>query len=105
MEEKYLISSYSKLLNSDILKLQYPMLDRITVNRIIENPNFIGYDMSINIYLNDPRIDKNNMYRMGFNPSDLIKEIKRLSEYIGTELRNVNFKLFGPDKELILNWD
>ena len=53
MGEEKLIKAFSKLINSDVLKSIYPMLDHIDIDRVNDNPNFIGYDMSVNIFLND----------------------------------------------------
>ena len=61
MGEEKLIKAYSKLIDSDVLKSIYPMLDHIYISKIKDNPNFIGYDMSVNIILNDPTIYNNNM--------------------------------------------
>lgn len=106
MGEEKIINAYSKLINSDVLKSIYPMLDHISIDKIKDNPNFIGYDMSVNIILNDPTIDKNNMYSMNFDPHYLVeKHLKDLSKYLGLEFHRITFKLYSPDGELLLNWD
>ena len=106
MGDEKLIKSFSKLLNSDVLKSVYPMLDHIDIVKVKDNPNFIGYDMSLNIFLNDPTIDKNNMYEMDFDPHYLVeKHLKHLSKYLGLEFHRITFKLYSPDGELLLNWD
>lgn len=106
MGEEKLIKAYSKLIDSDVLKSIYPMLDHIYISKIKDNPNFIGYDMSVNIILNDPTIDKNNMYSMNFDPHYLVeKHLKDLSKYLGLEFHRITFKLYSPDGELLLNWD
>jgi hypothetical protein len=88
MGEEKLIKAYSKLINSDVLKSIYPMLDHI------------------DIFLNDSSIDKNNMYVKDFDPHYLVeKHLKDLSKYLGLEFHRITFKLFGPDRDLILNWD
>lgn len=106
MNEKKVITAYSKLINSDVLKSIYPMLDHIDINSIKDNPNFIGYEMSVNIFLNDPIIDKNNMYSRNFDPHYLVeKYLKDLSKYLGIDFHQIKFKLYSPNGELILNWD
>jgi hypothetical protein len=106
MDEEKLIKAFSKLINSDVAKSIYPMLDHIDIVEVNDNPNFIGYDMSVNIFLNDPTIDKNNMYSMNFDPHYLVeKHLKELSKYLGLEFHRITFKLFGPDGKLLLNWD
>lgn len=105
MNEK-ITTAFSKLINSDILKKIYPMLDHIDITRITDNPNFIGYDMSVNIFLNDSSITKHNMYEKDFDPHYLTdKYIKDLSKYLGLDMFNIKFKLYGPDGNLLLNWD
>ena len=106
MGEEKLIKAYSKLINSDVLKSVYPMLDHIDIVKVKDNPNFVGYDMSVDIFLNDSSIDKNNMYTKDFDPHYLVgKHLKNLSKYLGLEFHRITFKLFGPDRDLILNWD
>jgi hypothetical protein len=106
MGEEKLIKSFSKLLNSYVLKCIYPFLDHIDIFNLKDNPKFFGYYMSLNIFLNDPTIDKNNMYEMNFDPHYLVeKHLKHLSKYLGLEFHRITFKLYSPDGELLLNWD
>jgi len=101
-----IITAFTKLINSDVLKNIYPMVDHITITKFQENPNFGSYTMSVNIYLNDPSINKNNMYKKELDPHYLTGfHIKNLAKYLGIELTRVLFKLFGPDGELLLDWD
>ena len=106
MIDEKIIKAYSKLINSDVLKSIYPMVDNIYISKIKDNPNFIGYDMSVNIILNDPTITKNNMYQKNFDPHYLVDyHLKELSKYFGLEFHGIVFKLYSPDGELLLNWD
>jgi hypothetical protein len=103
---EFLVKSFTKLLNSGLIKSIYPMVDHITITKFKENPNFIAYDMNIDIYLNDSTITKQNMYQKEFDPHYLAeKYVKNLANYLGTQIIRVGFKLFGPDGELLLNWD
>lgn len=103
---EFLTKSFTKLLNSGLIKSIYPMVDHITITKFKENPNFIAYDMNIDIYLNDSTITKDNMYRKEFDPHYLAeKYVKNLANYLGTQIIRVGFKLFGPDGELLLNWE
>jgi hypothetical protein len=106
MVDKKIISAYSKLINSDVVKNIYPMIDNIEIIEFKEHPRFNNaYNMSINIYLNDPTITKNNMYEKNFDPFYLVeKHLKDLSNYLGLEFGKIGFKLYGPDGELLLNW-
>jgi hypothetical protein len=103
---EFLTKSFTKLLNSGLIKSIYPMVDHITITKFKENPNFIAYDMNIDIFLNDSTITKDNMYRKEFDPHYLAeKYVKNLANYLGTQIIRVGFKLFGPNGELLLNWD
>jgi hypothetical protein len=106
MGEEKLIKAFSKLINSDVLKSVYPMLDHIDIVKVKDNPNFVGYDMSVDIFLNDSSIDKNNMYAKDFDPHYLVgNHLKNLSKYLGIDFHRITFKLYSPDGELLLNWD
>jgi len=99
------ISAFSKLVNSEVLKSIYPMVDHIDITSLKKNPLFQGYDMQINIYLNDPDINNHNMYQMKFDPHYLADHhIENFSKYLGIKLRSVGFKLYSSDGELLLNW-
>ena len=103
---EFLVKSFTKILNSDLIKNVYPMVDHITISKFKDNPNFIAYDMNIDIYLNDPTITKHSMYKREFDPHYLaLKHVKNLSNYLGIQIIRVGFKLFSPDGELLLNWD
>jgi hypothetical protein len=104
MDDK-IISAFSKIINSDLLKSVYPMVDHIDITSLKKNPLFQGYDMQIKIYLNDPEIDKYNMYRLDFDPHYLgDHHIQNLSKYLGITIRSVGFELYSPDGELFLDW-
>jgi hypothetical protein len=46
------------------------------------------------------------MYQKEFDPHYLAeKYVKNLANYLGIQIIRVGFKLFGPDGELLLNWD
>ena len=101
-----IITAFSKLINSDVIKNIYPMIDHVDIVSLHESSRHKGYNLSINIFLNDPSITKDNMYTSNFDPHYLAeKHIKDLSKYLGIDLNYIGFKLFGPDKDLILNWD
>jgi len=62
-----------KLMNSDIIKTVYPIIDKIET--IVEddgddvNP---FYEIIVKIYLNDDSITLNNMYKKGMDPHYLV---------------------------------
>jgi hypothetical protein len=45
------------------------------------------------------------MYKTNFDPFYLVeKHLKDLSKYLGLEFAGIGFKVYGPDKDLILSW-
>jgi hypothetical protein len=100
------LKGLSKLFNSDVIKSIYPMVDHIDVVDIKDVAERNGYDLEVEIYLNDPEIDKHNMYKKGFDPHYLAdKHLKKYSKYlIGVEVKRVGWKLYDSNGELILNW-
>lgn len=104
MEEK-IIEAFSKLINSDVVKTIYPMIDHIDIVSLKYIPFVFEYDLSINIFLNDPNINRKNMYAMNFDPHYLVsKHLKNLSKYFDITLRYTSYKLYSPDGELLLDW-
>jgi hypothetical protein len=104
MDDK-LISAFSKIINSDLLKSVYPMVDHIDIVSLEKNPFFQGYDMYINIYLNNPKINKFNMYKHNFDPHYLVdNHIQNLSKYMGIKLRSVRFQVHSVDGEILVDW-
>lgn len=81
------------------------MIDRIEIVRVYNNKLFTGYDLDILIYLNDPNIDKNNMYTKNFDPHYLVSHhLKSFSKYLGVDIHNIGFEVYNANGELILNW-
>lgn len=93
-----LIKGLNKLVNSDIIKDVYPMIDRI-VSGIYRNNKFLEFE----IYLNDPEITEKNMYEKGFDPHYLVGyHIKKLLPYLGLQdITNLSFIVYGTDGESI----
>ena len=105
MEKEIVVKALSKYANSDIIKRVYPMIDRIEIVHVYDNKHFTGYDLDILIYLNDPDINKNNMYTKNFDPHWLVSHhLKKLSKYLGIDIHNIGFELYNANGELILNW-
>lgn len=104
MKEK-LIKGFEKLINSDVIKNIYPMIDHIDITSVDEHPLYVGDILSIKIYLNDPSINEDNMYELNFDPHWLTEHhIKEFSKYLGLDLVNINFAVYGPDNNLITYW-
>ena len=106
MNKETIINAFSKYANSDVIKKIYPMIDRIDVWDVRENIHFVGYDIHINIFLNDPDVVLGNMYVKGFDPHWLASHyLKNFSKYIGIDVIQVKFKIFDSEGKLMLNWD
>lgn len=100
-----IISALSKLFNSEIIKSIYPMIDHIDVVMVKDNLAADAQDLEIKIHLNDPEIDKYNMYKKGFDPHYLSDTyLKNYSKYLGVKINRIGWKLYDSDGELILNW-
>jgi hypothetical protein len=100
MDQK-LIKPLSKLFNSEIVKSIYPMIDHIDVVMVDK----VLQDLEIKIYLNDPEIDKYNMYKKGFDPHYLAdKHLKNYSKYLGVKVSRIGWRLYDSDGELMFNW-
>jgi hypothetical protein len=50
--DKRLVKGFEKLINSDVIKNIYPMIDHIDIDSVDEHPLYVGYIMFIKIYLN-----------------------------------------------------
>ena len=105
MEKEIVSRALSKYANSDIIKSIYPMIDRIEVVHIWDNKHFTGYNLDVEIYLNDPDINKNNMYTKKFDPHYLVSHhLKQFSKYLGVDIHDIGFDVYNANGELILNW-
>ena len=104
--DKRLVKGFEKLINSDVIKNIYPMIDHIDITSVDEHPLYVGYVMFIKIYLNDPSINKDNMYELNFDPHYLVEHhIKQFSKYLGLDLPTINFAVYDSDNKLIIYWD
>ena len=100
-----LIKGFERLINSDVIKNIYPMIDHIDITSLDEHPLYAGNIMSIKIYLNDPSINEDNMFDLDFDPHWLTDHyIKDFSKYLGIKLVNITFSVYGPDNNLITYW-
>jgi len=105
MNVEFYKSSFEKLINSDLLKNIYPMIDHIDITSFRDNPNFIAYDMSVNIYLNDPTIHKHNMYEKEFDPHYLVEyHIKSYFPYFNLKNLVIDYIVWGPDGDIVYSW-
>lgn len=106
MEKNKIKDAYLKLINSDMLKKIYPMLDHIDIVGFNKNTFFSGYDLSVDIFVNDSDMTENNMYQSDFDPHWLTEHhLKKLAKYLGLVIRSVRFNVYDNYGRLITSWD
>lgn len=95
-----------KLMNSDIIKTVYPIIDKIET--IVEDDGDDTdpfYKIVVKIYLNDDSITENNMYKKGLDPHYLIDiymiDLLKLVSVSTREIEQIYIKLFNPEGKLI----
>jgi len=105
MIDQYQINGLKKLFNSSVIKSIYPMVDRIGVEYDDQGASGFGVDLprlDIDIHLNNPDIDKENMYDMGFDPFILVNQhLKRYLPYFNIDNVIIDFIVWGPEDNVI----
>jgi hypothetical protein len=96
--EKYLDRPLTKLFNSSYVKDVYPMINRVEVFSVDAMDALI-----VRIFVDDPEINKDNMYRMGLDPHYLIDfHMSKFFPYLNVpKNKKVGYVVMGPDKETI----
>jgi hypothetical protein len=105
MINEFQIKGLEKLLNSSLIKDIYPMIDHIKA--LYVEPKYYRDIIIFNIYLNDPSIDYDNMYRAGFDPHYMTDfHIKKYLPYMGIELDNIalDFIVRDPNGKIIYSY-
>jgi len=94
----YLDRPLTKLFNSSYVKDVYPMIDRVEVFSVDDMDSLI-----VRIFVDDPEINKDNMYRMGLDPHYLIDfHMSKFFPYLNVpKNKKVGYVVMGPDKETI----
>ena len=96
----------TKIMNSDLIKGVYPMIDHIKVFLLWDgDEEYPLYDISLKIYLNDPDITTSNMYDKGLDPHYLVdNHMVLLLKFLGSskhEIAQVYIRVIGPDGKVI----
>ena len=83
MEKNTIKDAYSKLINSNIIKKVYPMVDHIDIVEFKKLPNLSTiYDLSVNIFVDDIDMTVENMYDSNFDPHWLTDHyLKNIAKY------------------------
>lgn len=104
MIEQYQIDGLNKLVNSSVIKDIYPMVDRIDISQdgVFGMPDGKYYRLDIDIHLNNPDIDHNNMYDMGFDPHYLVDyHLRKYLPYFNIDKVIIDFIVWGPEGNVI----
>jgi len=103
MEKNTIKDAYSKLINSDIIKKVYPMVDHIDIVEFKKLPNLSTiYDLSVNIFVDDIDMTVENMYDSNFDPHWLTDHyLKNIAKYLGLNIRIIRFNLYDTNGRLI----
>jgi hypothetical protein len=103
MEKNTIKDAYSKLINSDIIKKVYPMVDHIDIVEFKKLPNLSTiYDLSVNIFVDDMDMTEKNMYDSNFDPHWLTDNyLKKIAKYIGLSIRILKFNVYDTNGRFI----
>ena len=95
-------NAYLKLINSDMIKNVYPIVDHIDIVEFRKLPLLSIYDLSVNIFVNDTDMTVENMYDSNFDPHWLTDHyLKNIAKYIGLSIRFIRFNLYDTNGRLI----
>jgi hypothetical protein len=109
MIENFQIKGLEKLANSGIIKNIYPMVDHIKIHvnedKQFKHHNWAPDTIDVDIFLNDPNINKNNMYEMELDPHYLIEtHLKQYFPYFNIDNTIVDFIVWGTEGEIVHSW-
>ena len=95
-----------KLLNSDLIKQAYPMVDNIKTRVLWDGDEELPfYDIAVKIYVNDEDMTTFNMFEKGLDPHYLIDfymiDLLKFVNVSRRELNQVYIRVLGPSGESI----
>jgi hypothetical protein len=105
MTDSTVIRGLEKLLNSSIIKNVYPVVGEIEVHNS-ENPfEVLENTLHLNIYLNDPEADKDNLWdKFNFDEHYLVDHhVRNLLPYLGidNDKTSIRFSIYDTNFDLI----
>mgnify|MGYP000067426332 FL=1 len=106
--EKKLVKGLEKLINSDVIKSIYPMIDHIDIKNVRFNSNNFkpGYLINFDIVVDSPDMTEDNMYDLDFDPHYLAdKHIRDLSKYLSIDISSIFFTVHNLEGDLIHEWN
>jgi len=95
-----------KLMNSEIIKSVYPMVERIETD-VEDDGDEIHpyYTIVIEIFLNDDTINSNNMYQKGMDPHYLVdfymRDLLKLVSISTRDIEQVYINVFDTERDPI----
>jgi hypothetical protein len=99
---QHIISALHKLINSSLIKNVYPMLESIDITSLDLEKGM----MSLDIVVNTPNMDFNNMYDYEFDPHYLVDyHIKHLLPYIGTEIPYISWDVTTTEGNYVAGYE
>jgi hypothetical protein len=106
MIDNFQIKGLEKLANSGVIKDIYPMVDRISIRNDDYETERGNRRISVDIFLNNELITKENMYDMELDPHYLIDyHLKKYLPYFNIDKVFFDFIVWGPDGDIIYSWD
>ena len=96
-------NAYLKLINSDMIKNVYPIVDHIDIVEFRKLPNLSTiYDLSVNIFVDDMDMTEKNMYDSNFDPYWLTDHyLKNIAKYLGLNIRILKFNVYDTNGRFI----
>jgi hypothetical protein len=99
------IKGLEKLVNSDVIKSVYPIVGEIEVHNS-DNPfEYLEDTLHLNIYLNDPDANKNNLWKkFNFDEHWMVDHhIRRLLPYLGidNDKTSIRFSVYDTNMDMI----
>jgi hypothetical protein len=99
------IKGLEKLVNSDVIKSIYPVIDEIEIHNS-DNPfEYLEDTLHLNIYLNNPEANKNNLWdKFNFDEHYLVDHhIRKLLPYLGIDNNktSIRFRVYDTNFDVI----
>ena len=106
MMKDFQIQGLEKLANSSAIMDIYPMVDHIKIRDDDYETERGNKRISVDIFLNDENITKDNMYDMELDPHYLVEyHLKNYFPYFNMDKVVVDFIVWGPEGNIIYSWD
>ena len=106
MMKDFQIQGLEKLANSSAIMDIYPMVDHIKIRDDDYETERGNKRISVDIFLNDENITKDNMYDMELDPHYLVDyHIKQYFPYFNINKPIMSFVVLNLEGEIIFRWN